>query len=482
MASDQNERSGPDCVLTEIADYVLNDISFPEQTLETARLCLLDSLGCALLALNYDACTRHLGPWAENTKVAGGVPVPGTNYILDPVKAAFDIGTCVRWLDFNDTWLAAEWGHPSDNLGSLLSLGYFVSKQNLKQGEKPLLVEDILNAMIKAHEIQGCFALENAFNQVGLDHVILVKLASTAVATQMLGGTRDDIINACSQAFVDGHPLRTYRHAPNTGSRKSWAAGDACSRAVQLAMMTMRGEKGYPSVLTAPKWGFYDVLFKGQSFKFQRDYGHYVMDHILFKISFPAEFHSQTAVEAAVKLHDVVKDRLNDIKSIHLHTHEAAIRIICKQGPLHNPADRDHCMQYMVAVALLEGDLNADHYEDEYAQNPKIDELRSKFVIEQDPAYTQDYFDPEKRSIANRLRIEFNDGTFTDEIEIHYPLGHKRRREEGVPVLLDKFESHLKTRYDDERVRLIQHSASQLNSLKNLSVIEFMDMFEGPLE
>lgn len=479
MASTSNKRPEPDTVLQDIADYVIAKPDFPDETYETARLCLMDSLGCGILALNYPACTKLLGPWAENTKVQGGVHVPGTDYFLDPVKAAFDIGAMIRWLDYNDTWLAAEWGHPSDNLGAILSLGYFISKQNLKNGDRPLTMRHILEAMIKAHEIQGCFALENAFNRVGLDHVILVKLASTAVATKMLGGDRNQIINAISQAFVDGHPLRTYRHSPNTGPRKSWAAGDACARAVQLALMTMKGEMGYPSVLTAKEWGFYDVLFKGKEFQFQRDYGHYVMDHILFKISYPAEFHSQTAVEAAIKLHPEVKHRLDDIKAIHLKTHEAAIRIICKEGPLHNPADRDHCLQYMAAVGLMTGELKAEHYEDEFARNPKIDDLREKFMITENPEYTKDYHNPDKRSIANAMQIEFQDGTQTEEVEIEYPLGHRRRREEGIPVLLEKFESNLESFYSRGQIKEIQKASSDVNTLSGKSVIEFIDLFEG---
>ena len=484
MSSTSNKRPEPDQVLQDIADYVLEDIEFPKDTYETAQYCLMDSMGCAMLALKYPACTKLLGPWVAGTKNPGGVHVPGTDYFLDPVKAAFDIGAMIRWLDYNDTWLAAEWGHPSDNLGTILSLGYFLSKQRLKSGDKPLPLKKILEATIKAHEIQGIMALENSFNKVGLDHVILVKLASTAVATWLMGGGREQIIDALSQAFVDGHPLRTYRHAPNTGPRKSWAAGDACARAVQLAIFTMRGEIGYPSVLTSDNWGFYDVLFKGNAFQFQSEFGHYVMDHILFKIAYPAEFHSQTAVEAAIKRHPQVRDRLDEIRTVHLKTHEAAIRIICKDGPLHNPADRDHCMQYMVAVGLLEGELKAGHYEDEYALDPakhkRLEALRDSFSIHEDPQYTKDYFDPEKRAISNAIQIEFTDGTKTDEVEINYPLGHKRRRDEGIPLLLQKFETNLAEIYGKSDARTLYKTLKDFNRLNEMSVIEFIDMFENP--
>lgn len=479
-ASYQNKRPDPDKVFLDIARYVNATPEFPDETYETATLCLMDSMGCALQALSYPACNKLLGPWTENANVKGGVPVPGTQHVLDPVKASFDIGACIRWLDFNDTWLAAEWGHPSDNLGTILALGYYASKARLKQGNPPYKIKDILHFMIKCHEIQGCLALENAFNKVGLDHVILVKLASAAVGTYILGGDEKKIAHALSQAIVDGHPLRTYRHAPNTGPRKSWAAGDACSRAVQLALMTMRGEIGYPSALTTSQWGFYDVLFKGREFEFQRDYAHYVMDHILFKISYPAEFHSQTAVEAAAKLHESVSSRLNEINKIYLQTHEAALRIICKEGPLHNPADRDHCMQYMVAVSLIEGTLKAEHYEDSYARNPLVDELREKFEITENRQYSLDYHDPDKRSIANALQIEFKDGSKTQKVEIEYPIGHRIRRQEGIPLMKEKFKNALNDFYSSEKAIEIEKIFSDRVALGQMSVIEFIDMFEAP--
>ncbi|MCX8005113.1 MAG: bifunctional 2-methylcitrate dehydratase/aconitate hydratase, partial [Burkholderiaceae bacterium] len=437
-----NVRPQPDQVLVDIADYVLNYRIDSAEAYETARYCLMDTLGCGFEALEYPACTKLLGPIVHGTVVPHGAKVPGTQFQLDPVKAAFDIGTMIRWLDFNDTWLAAEWGHPSDNLGGILATADWLSRTAVAAGKKPLTVHDVLTAMIKAHEIQGCIALENSFNRVGLDHVVLVKVASTAVVAHLLGLSREEIINALSHAWVDGQSLRTYRHAPNTGSRKSWAAGDATSRAVRLALIAKTGEMGYPSVLTAKTWGFYDVLFKGQPFRFQRPYGSYVMENVLFKISFPAEFHAQTAVEAAMQIHRELA-RLGktdaDIRRITIRTHEACIRIIDKKGPLSNPADRDHCVQYMVAVPIIFGRLTAADYEDAVAADPRIDALREKIVCVEDPQFTQDYHDPEKRSIANALTVEFNDGSRLPEIVVEYPIGHKRRRQEGMPILVEKF-------------------------------------------
>src|SRR5712664_1512649 len=430
-----NVRPPFDPVLEQIADYATGTPDLSTEAYETARACLMDTLGCGLLALNYPACVKLLGPLVPGTSVPNGSRVPGTRFELDPVLAAFNIGTAVRWLDFNDTWLAAEWGHPSDNLGALLAVADWLSR-NKKQ---PLLVKDVLTAMIKAHEIQGVIALENSFNRVGLDHVVLVKVASTAVVAPLLGCTYEQVVNALSQAWVDGQALRTYRHAPNTGSRKSWAAGDAASRAVRLALISRTGEMGYPSALTARTWGFYDVLFKGKPFKFQRPFGSYVMENVLFKISFPAEFHAQTAVEAAIQLHPLVKNRIDEIKRIRIRTHEAAIRIIDKRGPLANPADRDHCIQYMVAVPLIFGRLTAADYEDEVAADPRIDRLRDKMTTVEDKRFTRDYHDPKKRSIANALTVEFKDGSKLKEVVVEYPIGHKRRRQEGMPMLVEKF-------------------------------------------
>lgn len=472
---DQNERPNFDTELQTITQYVLNHPIISEEAYHTARLCLMDSLGCAFLALRYPECNKLLGPVIPGTVVPYGVRVPGTQFFLDPVQAAFNIGTLVRWLDFNDTWLAAEWGHPSDNLGAILSVSDYVSQIAVSKGRAALTIHDVLNAMIKAHEIQGILALENSFNRVGLDHVILVKIASTAIATLLLGGNEQQLLNALSLAFVDGQSLRTYRHAPNTGSRKSWAAGDATSRGVRLAMMAMAGEMGYPSALTAKTWGFYDVLFKGQSFKFQRPFDSYVMEHVLFKISYPAEFHAQTAVECAVKLHPLVNGRLDEIERIELTTHESAIRIISKTGPLHNPADRDHCLQYMVAIALLHGHLTTEDYEDHRASDIRIEELRNKMIVKEEIQFSKDYHDPSKRSIANAIQIFFKDGSSSEKITVEYPIGHRRRRAEGIPLLFSKFKENALTRYPRERVETLVEIFENHGSLLNMSVTEFME-------
>ncbi|PZX60685.1 bifunctional 2-methylcitrate dehydratase/aconitate hydratase [Hydrotalea sandarakina] len=474
-----NERPQPDTVLTDIVDYVLNYEIKNELAWKTAHYCLLDTLGCGFEALTYPACTKLLGPIVHGTIVPNGAKVPGTQFQLDPVQAAFNIGAMIRWLDFNDTWLAAEWGHPSDNLGGILATADWLSRTYVAAGKPALLMKDVLDAMIRAHEIQGVLALENSFNKVGLDHVLLVKVASTAVVGKLIGLTRDELINAVSNAFLDGHSLRTYRHAPNTGSRKSWAAGDATSRAVRLALIAKTGEMGYPSVLTAPKWGFYDVLFKGNTFQFQRDYGSYVMENVLFKISFPAEFHAQTAVEAAMTIHKQLQamgKSSNDIKHITIRTHEAAIRIIDKKGPLNNPADRDHCIQYMVAIPLIFGRLTAADYEDNVAADSRIDALREKITCVEDPQFTRDYHDPEKRSIANALTVELNDGTQLNEVVVEYPIGHKRRREEGIPELLKKFKINLARKFPEKQQQNILNIALNYNTLINTHVDEFVDL------
>ena len=474
---DINSRPDPDELIIQIADYVMDYEIQSDEAYETAKSCLIDTLGCGLLALSFPACTKLLGPVIEGTEeVPYGVRVPGTSNLLDPVKGAFDIGCIIRWLDFNDTWLAAEWGHPSDNLGAILACADYVSQKNIEAGKEPLKVLDILEMMIKAHEIQGILALENSFNRVGLDHVVLVKVASTAVATKILGGNKEDVINALTHAWLDGQSLRTYRHAPNAGSRKSWAAGDATSRAVRLAMITLSGEMGYPSVLTAKTWGFEDVLFKGESLRIPQSFGSYVMENVLFKISFPAEFHAQTAVEAAVSIHPEIIDRLDEIDKIEITTHESAIRIISKVGELNNPADRDHCLQYMVAIGLLKGDLVAEDYEDEVAQDPRIDELRSKMVVTENKKYSEDYLDPEKRSIANKLRVLFKDGSSTQEIEVEYPIGHRRRRNEGIPVLEKKFLSNLKTVFDDDKSEQIYKEFLDFDKLTSMSVVDFQKL------
>lgn len=468
----ENNRRPPfDEVLVAIADYVLNFTTPSEEAYQTARLCLLDTLGCGMLALNYPDCTKLLGPVVPGTVVPDGTRVPGTAYVLDPVLAAFNIGTIIRWLDFNDTWLAQEWGHPSDNLGGILAVADFLSQQQM---QKTLCMQDVLLAMIKAHEIQGVFALENSFNRVGLDHVILVKLATTAVVSQLLGCNKEQILNALSLVFVDGQSLRTYRHSPNAGSRKSWAAGDATSRGVSLAMLAKKGEMGYPSALTAKRWGFYDVFFHGETFKLSQPFASYVMEQVLFKIKFPAEFHAQTAVEAAVKLHPLIINRLNEIEKIVIQTHEAAIRIISKQGTLYNPADRDHCLQYMIAVALLKGDLTAGDYEEVAAQDPRIDALREKMVVQENKQFSQDYLDPEKRSIANTLQIQFQDGSATGSVTVEYPIGHKRRRQEGVPLLLEKVKRNLLTRFPAEHVEMLMQLGLDHEQLLKLPVCEFL--------
>ncbi|KTD08216.1 bifunctional 2-methylcitrate dehydratase/aconitate hydratase [Legionella jamestowniensis] len=475
---EDNVKPDYDSVMIDIADYVLNTSIESVDAYETARLCLMDTLGCGMLALNFPECTKLLGPVVPGAVLSGGARVPGTSYELDPVQAAFNIGTMIRWLDFNDTWLAAEWGHPSDNLGAILAVADYISRQNLKNGKAALTMHDVLTAMIKAHEIQGCLALENSFNRVGLDHVFLVKIASAAVAAQLFGADRDMMLRTLSQVFVDGQSLRTYRHAPNAGSRKSWAAGDATARAVRLALIAVAGEMGYPSALSAPKWGFYDVLFGGNAFKFQRPYGSYVMENILFKLSYPAEFHAQTAVECAVALHPMVKERFDDIATIELVTHESAIRIISKQGTLHNPADRDHCLQYMVAVALLHGDLRAEHYEAMSAADPRIDQLRAKMIVTENKQFSKDYHDPEKRSIANSIKLLFKDGTESRLVTVEYPIGHKRRREEGIPVLLAKFKHNLATRFTPAKVDAIVRAMNDTSTLATMSVVDFMAMWQ----
>jgi len=477
-----NVRPAPDQVIVDIANYVADYEINSSEAFDTARNCLMDTLGCGFEALDYPACTKLLGPVVAGTIVPNGAKVPGTSYQLDPILAAFNIGAMIRWLDFNDTWLAAEWGHPSDNLGGILAVADHISRKNVSEGKAALTIKDLLTAMIKAHEIQGIFALENSFNRVGLDHVILVKIASTAVVTKLLGGNKEDIINAVSNAFVDGQSLRTYRHSPNTGSRKSWAAGDATSRAVRLAWMTMQGEMGYPSALTAKTWGFYDVLFKGNTFKFQRAYGSYVMEQVLFKISFPAEFHAQTAVECAILLNKTVGNKLqtleqiNAIDKIVITTHESAIRIIDKTGPLDNPADRDHCIQYMAAVGLLKGNLTAQDYEDASAADPRIDAIRAKMSCIEKSEYTRDYHDPEKRSIANAIQVFFKDGTSSDNIAVEYPIGHRRRRGEGIPELVKKFKVNLARRFDASKQFDILALCLDQARLEAMPVNLFVDM------
>lgn len=466
----------PDSELVNIAQYVLNYDVTSQEAFQTARLCLMDSLGCAVLALRFPECAKMLGPVVPGTVVPHGTRVPGTDFELDPVMAAFNIGTMVRWLDFNDTWLAAEWGHPSDNLGAILGIADWLSRTRRAGGKAPLLMRNVLTAMIKAHEIQGVMALKNGFNARGLDHVILVKLASAAVSASLLGCDEAQIVDAVSQVWCDLGPLRTYRHAPNTGSRKSWAAGDATARGVFLALQTKRGEMGYPTVLSAPRWGFYDRMWNGDRFRFQRQYGSYVMENVLFKVSFPAEFHAQTAVEAAFALHEQVAQKLEAVQRVEITTHKAATKIIDKTGPLHNPADRDHCLQYMVALGLIFGNLTADDYEDERARDTRIDALRAKMVVAENAQFTRDYHDPHKRSIANTVKVFFKDGSATEAVMVEYPIGHRRRRQEATPLLVEKFKKNMTTRFADHRIREMLRTFESPD-LDALPVWEFMDMF-----
>jgi len=470
-------RPVPDRLLTEIADYVLTCRGDSAPAREIARYCLMDSLGCGVLALRYPECTKLLGPLVPGATLNGGARVPGTPYELDPVTAAFNIGTMIRWLDFNDTWLAAEWGHPSDNLGAILAVADYVSRRRAAAGDPPLTVGDVLTAMIKAHEIQGVLALNHSFNRVGLDHVLLVRIASTAVATQLLGGTREQIVAGLANAWIDGGALRTYRHAPNTGSRKSWAAGDATARGVRLALIALTGEMGYPSALTASEWGFQDVLFAGRTIELSRPLGSYVMENVLFKISYPAEFHSQTAVEAAMHLHDAVASRLDEVERITVETQEAGMRIINKTGPLANPADRDHCLQYVVAVALIFGRLTAADYEDEVASDPRIDRLRGKMQVSENPQFSRDYVDPDKRAIGNALQVFFADGSSTPRVAVDFPIGHPRRRAEGIPKLLEKFRDNSATHFAAERVECLERACADQAAFEAMEVPEFVELW-----
>ena len=473
--ADSNTAKETDSILVDIADYVHADTAFGELAMTTAKQCLADTLGCGFLALRYPECTKHLGPIVQGTLVPHGARVPGTQHELDPIKAAFDLGCMVRWLDYNDTWLAAEWGHPSDNLGGILMVADWVSRNRRAAGEAPLTMHEVLRGMIQAHEIQGVLALTNSFNRVGIDHVALVKIASTAVVAKLLGADRDQTVAALSHAFLDGQSLRTYRHAPNTGSRKSWAAGDATSRAVRLALIALKGEMGYATPISTPTWGVNDVLMRGSKpITLERKLESYVMENVLFKIRFPAEFHAQTAVEAAIALHPQLVGRVDDIERIEITTHESAIRIISKVGALHNPADRDHCLQYMIAIGLLHGNLQADHYEEDVASDPRIDALRDKMVVSEDKRYSKEYLDLDKRSIANRIQLFFKDGSSSDAVEVEYPIGHRVRREEGIPVLRSKAETNFATRYPAARAS--QLVASILDEeIEDTAVDQFVD-------
>ncbi len=472
-------RPSSDRVIADIADYVVDHEIDSTNAYVTARYALMDTLGCALMALNHPACTKLLGPVVPGAGMPGGARVPGTSFELDPVQAAFNLGTMARWLDFNDTWLTAEWGHPSDNLGAILSVADYVTRKRVAAGETPLRMRDVLTGMIKAYEIQGLLALENAFNRVGLDHVILVRIASAAVATHLLGGSRDDVLNAVSNAWADGGSLRVYRQAPNTGSRKSWAAGDATSRGVRLALLAVAGEMGYPTVLSAERWGFYDALFQGARFELGRTYDSYVIEQILFKPSFPAEFHAQSAAEAALRLHPEVADRLGEIERVTIETQESGARIIDKSGPLHNPADRDHCIQYIVAVSLIFGEITAGHYEDDVASDPRIDRLRERTLVTEVPRFSRDYLDPAKRSVANAVQVWFTNGGPTDRLEVEFPLGHPSRRTEALPVLRQKFQTSVATRLPVRQVRTATDLLDDQTELEATPVDEFMDLFSA---
>jgi len=471
-------RPDPDQPMVDIANYVADYVIDSAEAYETARNMLLDSLATSMLAMKFPDCVKHLGPIVPGAVLPGGSRVPGTSHELDPVQAAFAIGTQIRWLDFNDTWLAAEWGHPSDNLGAILAVADYLSRKAVREGRSPLTVRDVLTWAIKAHEIQGCYALKNSFNRVGLDHVILVRLASTAVCTAMLGGTREQIVTAISHSWIDNGVLRTYRHAPNTGPRKSWAAGDACRRAVLHALNAVeKNVVGYPSALSAKTWGFYDIAFKGREFEFERPFGSYVMENVLFKISFPAEFHAQTAVECAMQLHAQVAGRLQEVERIEIETQEAGVRIIDKTGPLANYADRDHCIQYMVAVPLIFGRLVADDYNDDIAADPRIDALRGKMTVSENPRFTRDYFDPDKRYIGNSLQVFFADGSSTEKVSIDFPIGHRRRREEGIPVLLKKFEAAISAQLPAGNVEKILRASRDASAFERMPINELMDLF-----
>jgi 2-methylcitrate dehydratase len=470
-------RPAPDQPMVDIADYVVDYTIASKEAFDTARYMLLDSLACAMLAMKFPECVKHLGPLVPGATLPGGARIPGTSFELDPVQAAYNIGVQIRWLDFNDTWLAAEWGHPSDNLGAILAVADYLSRKAEREGGTVLTVRDVLGHAIKAHEIQGCYALQNSFNRVGLDHVILVRLASTAVATRMLGGGKDEIVNSISHSWIDNGALRTYRHAPNTGPRKSWAAGDACRRAVIHALNAVKGCIGYPSALSAKTWGFYDVAFKGRAFEFERPFGSHVMENILFKLSFPAEFHAQTAVECAMRLHAEVAGKLNQIDKVLIETQEAGLRIIDKTGPLANYADRDHCIQYMVAVPLIFGRLTAADYHDDVAADPRIDALRDKMTVVENPRFTSDYFDQDKRYIGNSVQVSFEDGSATAKVSIDFPIGHRQRRAEGIPVLLAKFEAALAGHLPADRVRQIVVACQTPESLDSTPIHRFMDWF-----
>ena len=476
MARASNLRPEPDKVLADIADYADRYRVGSKLARETARLCLIDSLSCAFEALGYPACTKLLGPVVAGTIVPHGARVPGTTYVLDPVAATFNLGALVRWLDFNDAFYGETVIHPSDTISAVLMTADHLSRARVACGKAPLAMRDVLESTVKAYEIMGELALENGFGAVGLDHTILVKIAVTAVVTKLLGGTREEIVNAVSNAWIDGHALATFRRRPNTGSRKSWAAGDAASRGVWLALQAVKGEMGYPSALTARTWGFYDALFDGRRFRFQRPYTSYVIENVLFKIPYPTAFHGQSGVEAAIKLHPLVKDRLDDIRRVEVRCHNSTMVILDKTGPLHNPADRDHCMQYMMAVGMIYGTMTAEHYEDHVAADPRIDALRAKMKLAESRQYEREYHDPARRTNANSIQVFFKDGTKTPLSEVLYPLGHRRRRNEAIPVLMGKFEASVVRVFAPKRRDAILAACRDPQRLEAQPVNEFIDL------
>lgn len=477
MSAATNTRPSPDKVLVQIADYVDRYPVKSALALETARLALIDTLGCGLEALSYPGCTNLLGPLVPGTLVPNGARVPGTPHVLDPERATFNLGVMNRWLDWNDAFYGATVLHPSDSFAGLLAVADWLSRTRVAEGRKPLVMRVVLEAAVKTYEIMGGLALENGFTAVGLDHTLLIKVATAPVVTKLLGGNHEEIVNALSQAWVDGHPLAIFRRKPNTGPRKSWAAGDAASRGVRLALMAVKGEIGCPSALTAKTWGFYPVLFDGKPFRFQRPFGTYVIENTLFKIPYPTAFHGQTGVEAAIKLHPLVKDRLDDIKRVEVRCHNSTMVILDKSGPLHNFADRDHCMQYMMAIGMVFGTMTAEHYYDLIAADPRIDKLRAKMHLAESKQYEREYHDPAMRTNANSIQVHFKDGSKTPLSEVLYPLGHRKRRKEGMPVLAAKFETAVGRVFASKRRDAIVSACLEQKRLEEMPVNEFMDLF-----
>jgi len=476
MSAHDNQRSEPDTAIVEMVDYVDGYKVDTKRAFEAAYHCLVDSLGCAFMAFAYPECTKLLGPIVPGTVVPNGARVPGTPYVMDPVQAAFNMGTLVRWLEFNDATWGETVSHPSDTLVTLLVVADWVSRNRVAQRKPPVLMRDVLELGIKAYELQGQLGILNPFRRVGLDHTIVVKIASTATVAKLLGCTRDEIFNALSNAWIDGHALATFRSEFNTGSRKSWAGGDAAARGVWLALLALKGEMGYPSALTAKTWGFYDVLLKGKALQLQQPYGTYIVENILFKVPSPTAFHAQTAVEAGIRLHPDVKDRLDEITKVEIWSHASSLMILDKTGPLHNPADRDHCLQYTVAVPLIFGHLTPEDYEDGFAADPRIDALRSKMVVVEDPSYTRGYTDPAIRSNAHAVRVHFRDGTSTRRVEVVFSCGHPSRRDVGIPFVFEKFNKGLAEVFAEKQRKAIQQAFADVETLLATPVNEIMDL------